>query len=82
MAIRFVSTSILKATSDGDFETGEEVPIDTEETRQQKIDLEKKSNKPLFMQLAERKERQQEEYDANTKKIFAPPQGLDEDDVE
>jgi hypothetical protein len=35
----------------------------------------------LYQQLAEIEEQKQLEYDENTKKIFAPPKALDEDDV-
>jgi FAM192A/Fyv6, N-terminal domain len=39
------------------------------------------SARPLYMQLAEREEEKKAEYDAMTKKMFAPPKALDEEDL-
>lgn len=39
-------------------------------------------NKPLYQQLAEVKEKKLEEYNENTKKIFAPPKALDAEDAQ
>lgn len=39
-------------------------------------------NKPLYQQLAELKEKKLEEYNENTKKIFAPPKALDAEDAQ
>lgn len=39
-------------------------------------------NKPLYQQLAEIKEKKLEEYNENTKKIFAPPKALDAEDAQ
>ena len=49
------------------------VAVESEETKAAKIAAEKASAKPLYQQIAEMKERKQQEYDENTKKIFAPP---------
>ena len=39
-------------------------------------------SKPLYQQLAEVKEKKLEEYNENTKKIFAPPKALDAEDAQ
>lgn len=39
-------------------------------------------SKPLYEQLEENKARQEAEYDAVTKALFAPPKGLDEDEAQ
>ena len=80
MALHFISSSILKE-GDG-FEEREEVTVDTEETRRQRLKAEQDSKKSLFAQLQERQMLKDEEFEANRKKIFAPPPGLNEDDVE
>jgi hypothetical protein len=49
------------------------VAVESEEVKAAKIAAEKASAKPLYQQIAEMKERKQQEYDENTKKIFAPP---------
>lgn len=68
MALHFVETSIL--TSDNGIDFGTETQLENEETRKARLASEQAANKPLYMQLAERKEKQQEEYDLMTKKIF------------
>jgi hypothetical protein len=40
------------------------------------------SSQTLYDQLEANKAKWQEDYDENTKKIFAPPKALDEDDVQ
>eukprot|EP00750_Incisomonas_marina_P011710 INCI16406.3.p1 GENE.INCI16406.3~~INCI16406.3.p1 ORF type:complete len:175 (+),score=45.75 INCI16406.3:300-824(+) len=40
------------------------------------------TRKTLYDQLQENKEKWQEEFDENTKKIYAPPKALDEEDVQ
>ena len=42
---------------------------------------EKGTAKPLYEQLNELQQKKQEEFESNKKKIFAPPQALDEEDV-
>lgn len=79
MALHFISSSILKE-GDG-FEEREEVTVDTEETRRQRLKAEQDSKKSLFAQLQERQMLKDEEFEANRKKIFAPPPGLDNEDV-
>ena len=49
------------------------VAVESEEATAAKIAAERASAKPLYQQIAEMKERKQQEYDENTKKIFAPP---------
>lgn len=49
------------------------VAVESEEATAAKIAAERASAKPLYQQIAEIKERKQQEYDENTKKIFAPP---------
>ena len=43
---------------------------------------ERGSAKPLYEQLNEIQLKKQEEFEANKKKIFAPPKALDDEDVE
>ena len=80
MALHFISSSILKE-SDG-IDEAEEVSVDTEETRKARIKAEQDSKKSLHQQLQERQALKDEEFEANRRKIFAPPPGLDEEDVE
>ena len=49
------------------------VAVESEEVIAAKVAAERASSKPLYQQLAEIKEKKQQEYDENTKKIFAPP---------
>lgn len=46
---------------------------DTEETRLARLRAAQAEAKPLFEQLAEQKQKKQEEYDAVTKLIFGKP---------
>ena len=50
-----------------------QVALENEDTKRARLLAEQAANKPLYQQLAEKKQKEQEEYDANTKKIFAPP---------
>lgn len=78
MALHFVSSSIL-SSSDG-VEFNEEVILDTEETRKQKLKAEQDSKKSLYSQLQERQAAKDEEFEANRKKLYATAT-LDEEDV-
>lgn len=80
MTLRFVKTSILSSNDGIDF--GTEVAVESDEVRKTRLEAEAASNKPLYQQLADIRDRKQLEYDENTKKIFAPPKGLDEEDIE
>ncbi len=80
MTLRFVKTSILSSEDGIGF--SKEVAVENEETRTARMASELAANRPLFQQLAEIKDRKQEEYNENTKKMFAPPRALDEEDVE
>ena len=80
MTLRFVKTSIL--SSDDGIGFGKEVAVESEEVMKVRISAETASKKPLYQQLADIRDRKKEEYDENTKKLFAPPKGLDEDDVQ
>lgn len=75
MTLRFVKTSVL--TSEDGLDFSKEEALETEEARQARLARENASNKPLYQQLAEQQAKKQEEYDANTKLMFAPPKGLD-----
>jgi hypothetical protein len=79
MTLRFVKTSIL--TSEDGIDFGTETAVENEETRAARLAAEQAQNRPLYQQLADIKTRKDEEYDENTKKMFAPPKALDEDDV-
>ena len=79
MTLRFVSTSIL--TSEDGIDFSKETAVESQEVNDARLAAQKASSKPLYAQLAEIRDRKQEEYDANTKKIFAPPKALDDEDV-
>jgi hypothetical protein len=68
MALHFVSTSVLSSTDGIGFE--KEEMKDSEEIRKAKAASSISSAKPLYEQLALQQAKKQEEYDANTKKIF------------
>ncbi len=68
MALHFVSTSVL--SSDNGIDFTKEVQLETEEAKRLRLANEAAARKPLYLQLAEKKELQQAEYDANTKKMF------------
>lgn len=80
MTLRFVKTSILSSTDGIDF--GTEIAVESDEVLKTRIAAEAAANKPLYQQLADIRDRKKIEYDENTKKIFAPPKGLDEEDVD
>lgn len=80
MTLRFVKTSILSSEDGIDF--SKEVALETEEAKNARIAKELAQSKPLYEQLAANKAKKQEEYDENTKKIYAPPKALEDDDVQ
>jgi hypothetical protein len=80
MTLRFVKTAILSSNDGIDF--GTEVAVESEEVFKARVAAEAASTKPLYQQLADLRDLKKLEYDENTKKIFAPPKGLDEDDIE
>jgi hypothetical protein len=79
MTLRFVKTSILSSEDGIDFD--KETAVESEEVLKARKEAEAAANKPLYQQLADIRDRKQEEYDANTKAMHAPPKGLDEDDI-
>ena len=79
MALHFVATSVL--TSDG-IDGGKEEALETEEARRSRKEAEEAGRKPLFEQLRMLKEKQQEEFDANTKLMYGPQMALTEEDAE
>lgn len=73
MSLQFVKREIL-SSSDG---------LSHGESRSVGEAVESKSSGlSLFEQLSAQKEKEKEAYDAKTKLIFAPPQGLDDGDVD
>ena len=68
MALHFVKTAVLSSSNGIDF--GTEVAVESDETRKAKLDAEAASRKPLFQQLADIRDRKQDEFDENRKKIF------------
>ncbi len=80
MTLRFVKTSILSSSDGIDF--GTEIAVESDEVRKTRVAAEAAGNKPLYEQLADIRDRKKLEYDENTKKIFAPPKGLDEEDID
>ena len=78
MALHFVSTSVL-SSNDG-IEFNNEIQKESEEQRKARLKREEAAAKPLYIQLQEREAEKQAEYDANTKKLFAPPRAIDEED--
>ena len=68
MALHFVSTSVLSSENGIDY--SKEVQLETEEAQKLRRAEEAAAKKPLYLQLAEKKELAQAEYDANTKKMF------------
>ena len=79
MALHFIATSVL--TSDG-IDGGKEEALETEEARRSRKEAEEAGRKPLFEQLRMLKEKQQEEFDANTKLMYGPQMALTEEDAE
>jgi exoribonuclease II len=80
MALHFVSTSVL--SSEDGIEFQKEVQLETEEAKKAKKEAERQANQPLYLQLQAQKDKKQEEFDANTKKLFAPPKAIDEEEAE
>lgn len=80
MALHFVSTSILSSEDGIDF--SKETQVESEEARKLRLEKEKSAAKPLYLQLAEQQEKQQQERDQITKMIFAPPKALDDEEFE
>jgi hypothetical protein len=78
MALRFVKTSVLTSSDGIEFST--EVALESEEARVARAAAERASARPLFEQLADQRQKKQDEYDANTKLLFAPPKALDEEE--
>jgi hypothetical protein len=78
MTLRFVKTSVLVSEDGLDF--SKETAVETEETRSARLARESAANKPLYQQLAEQKQKKQEEYDANTKLMFSAPKALDDEE--
>ncbi|CAM9413964.1 unnamed protein product [Chrysoparadoxa australica] len=76
--IGFVSTSVLQSSDGIDFDKEERV--ESAEVKEAERRAREAANKPLWAQLAEREEKRQQEQDAITKAIFAPPKSLDEDE--
>jgi hypothetical protein len=79
MALHFVKTSVL--TSEDGIDFGKEVAVESEEARKSRQEADDASRKPLYEQLRELQDKAKEEYDANTKRLFAAPKALDEEDV-
>jgi len=77
MAIKFVKTEIL-SSADG-VSMGESKRLESPEA-DEALKLNGRG-KSLFEQLSEQKDKEQESYDATTKLIFAPPKGLDDEEV-
>jgi hypothetical protein len=78
MALRFVSTSIQETDDSGNVK---EIAIDSVEARAAKAAAAQAEIKPLYLQLADKANRKQEEYDKIGKLMHAPPKALDEEDV-
>lgn len=68
MALHFVKTAVLSSSDGVDF--GTEVAVESEDTRKARADAEAATRKPLFQQLADLRDKKQEEFDENKKKIF------------
>ncbi|KAG5184923.1 hypothetical protein JKP88DRAFT_45747 [Tribonema minus] len=78
-SIGFVSTSVLESKDGIDF--GDEKRLETEEVKEAEKRALEAARRPLWEQLQEREEAKAEKYDEVRKAIFAPPKGLDEEDV-
>ena len=79
MALHFVATSVL--TSDG-IDGGKEEALETEEARRSRKEAEEAGRKPLFEQLRMIKEKQQEDFDNNTRLMYGPQMALTEEDAD
>jgi hypothetical protein len=80
MTLRFVKTSILSSADGIDF--ANEVAVESEDVLKARVEAAAAAAKPLYQQLSDLRDKKQEEYDEVTKQIYAPPRGLDEDEVE
>lgn len=80
MAIRFVATGVLESEDGISFNI--DTPLETEEEIEKRRQRETNDTKPLYQQLEEQKAKKLEEEELKRKAIFAPPKGLDEDDIE
>lgn len=78
MALQFVKTSVLSSEDGIGF--SKEETVESDEAKQIRLASERAAIKPLYEQLAEQKEKKQQEYDANTKLMFAPPKALDDEE--
>lgn len=78
MSLQFVKSAVL--TSDNGIDFSKEEVLETDEVIRARQAAERASHKSLYEQLADRKEKQQAEYDANTKLLFAPPKAIDEEE--
>lgn len=79
MSLQFVKTAVLTSTDGLDF--SKEEAIESDEAKATRLAQERAANKPLYQQLAEQKDKKQQEYDAMTKMIFAPPKAIDEEEA-
>lgn len=88
MAIFFEEKEIIRSSDGVQFEENakiirlEETPEQIEASKRKELAIEKrKSHKPLAVQLAEAKERKDEDW-KSANNPFAPPPGLDEEDFQ
>jgi hypothetical protein len=80
MAIRFVATGVLESEDGISFNI--DTPLETQEEIEKRRQRETSDARPLYQQLEEQKAKKLEEEEAKRRAIFAPPKGLDEDDIE
>ena len=80
MAIRFVATGVLESEDGISFNV--DTPLETQEEIEKRRQRETSDAKPLYQQLEEQKAKKLEEEELKRKAIFAPPKGLDEDEIE
>ena len=80
MSIQFVATGILE--SDDGITFNVNTALESEEEIEKRRIRELNESKPLYQQLEEQKAKKLEEEELKRKAIFAPPKGLDEDDIE
>lgn len=80
MSIQFVATGILESNDGINFNVN--TALETDEEREKRRIRELNESKPLYQQLEEQKAKKLEEEELKRKAIFAPPKGLDEDDIE
>jgi FAM192A/Fyv6, N-terminal domain len=78
--IGFVSTSVLESKDGIDF--SDEKRVESEETKDAERRAAEAARQPLWEQLQERQDKKAEDFEAVRKSIFAPPRGLDEEDVD